>query len=112
MLDQLEWERSFVVVLNHNVRLEDPVIKRALSEPVAYLGVLGSRRTHRDRLARLEADGWERELLATIHGPIGLDIEARTPAEVAVSILAEMTRVRYGADLQRSAAQGGGTVTG
>ena len=96
VLDTQPWDGSFVVVLNHNQRLEDPVIRRALAEPVAYLGVMGSRRTHADRLARLEAEGWSPEDLEQIHGPIGLDIGAETPAEVAVSILAEITRIRYG----------------
>jgi xanthine dehydrogenase accessory factor len=95
-LESVAWEGSYVVVLNHNQRLEDPVIRRALAEPVAYLGVMGSRRTHADRLARLREDGWSDADCARIHGPIGLDIGAETPAEVAVSILAEMTRLRYG----------------
>lgn len=95
VLDDLEWERSFVVVLNHTARLEDPVIRRALAEPVAYLGVLGSRRTHADRLARLAAEGWSDDRLETMHAPIGLDIGAHTPGEVALAILAEMTSVRY-----------------
>lgn len=95
VLDDLPWEGSFVAVLNHNSRLEDPVIRRALAEPVAYLGVMGSRRTHADRLARLAADGWTGPAVEQIYGPIGLDIGASTPAEVAVSILAEMTQVRH-----------------
>ncbi len=95
-LDGQPWEGSYVVVLNHNQRLEDPVIRRALGEPIAYLGVMGSRRTHADRLSRLETDGWTEDDQNRIHGPIGLDIGAETPAEVAISILGEMTRVRYG----------------
>jgi len=96
VLDPQPWDGSYVVVLNHNQRLEDPVIRRALAEPVAYLGVMGSRRTHVDRLARLEAEGWSVEDQERVRGPVGLDIGAETPAEVAVSILAEMTTVRYG----------------
>jgi xanthine dehydrogenase accessory factor len=96
VLDTQRWDGSYVVVLNHNQRLEDPVIRRALAEPISYLGVMGSRRTHSDRLARLESEGWSADDLERIHGPIGLDIGAETPAEVAVSILAEITRVRYG----------------
>jgi xanthine dehydrogenase accessory factor len=96
VLDRQPWEGSYVVVLNHNKRLEDPVIRHALAEPIAYLGVMGSRRTHADRLVRLREDGWSESDLERIHGPIGLDIGAETPSEVAVSILGEMTRVRYG----------------
>ena len=96
VLDGQPWEGSYVVVLNHNKRLEDPVNRHALGEPNSYLGVMGSRRTHADRLARLRDDGWSPTDLEEIHGPIGLDIGAETPSEVAVSILAEMTRVRYG----------------
>ena len=96
VLDARSWDGTYVVVLNHNQRLEDPVIRRALAEPIAYLGVMGSRRTHADRLARLQTDGWSVADQERIHGPIGLDIGAETPAEVAVSILAEITTVRYG----------------
>ena len=96
VLDAQPWEGSYVVVLNHNQRLEDPVIRRALAEPIGYIGVMGSRRTHADRLARLQTDGWSVADQERIHGPIGLDIGAETPAEVAVSILAEMTTLRYG----------------
>lgn len=102
VLDTQPWEGSYVVVLNHNQRLEDPVIRRALAEPIAYLGVMGSRRTHADRLARLQDEGWSEADQRRIHGPIGLDIGAETPAEVAVSILAEITRVRYGGGAGRS----------
>ena len=96
VIDSQAWHGSYVVILNHNQRLEDPVIRAALAAPIAYLGVMGSRRTHADRLARLQAEGWSVVDQERIHGPIGLDIGAETPAEVAVSILAEMTTVRYG----------------
>ena len=88
--------RTYVVMLSHDRRFEDPVLAAIRTAPVRYVGALGSRRTSRERVARLRADGWTDDEVNRIHGPIGMDIGAETPAEIAVSILGEITRVRYG----------------
>ena len=89
--------RTYVVMLSHDRRFEDPVLAAIRTAPVRYVGALGSRRTSRERVGRLRADGWSEDEVNRIHGPIGMDIGAETPAEIAVSILGEITRVRYGA---------------
>jgi len=89
-----------IVVLTHDPKFDDPAIKYALQHAPAYIGVLGSRKTHEKRLQRLKADGLPDEQLARLHAPIGLDIEARTPAEIALSIMGEIISVRRGAGVQ------------
>jgi xanthine dehydrogenase accessory factor len=84
--------RSAIVALTHDPKLDDPALAAALKSAAFYIGALGSRTTHARRLERLKAQGFSDAELARIHGPIGLDIGARSPAEIAVAILGEMTQ--------------------
>jgi xanthine dehydrogenase accessory factor len=83
--------RTAVVTLTHDPKLDDPAIEAALKAPVFYLGCLGSPRTHARRVERLRAAGFGDAEIARIHAPIGADIEAQSPAEIAVAILAQVT---------------------
>lgn len=85
--------RTAVITLTHDPKLDDPAILAALNSPCFYLGCLGSRRTHEQRLGRLRQAGVTEEAIARIHAPVGLAIGAKTPAEIAVSVLAQMTQV-------------------
>ena len=84
--------RAAVVTLTHDPKLDDPALLSALASDVFYIGSLGSRRTHGKRLERLRDHGVTEAAMARIHGPVGLDIGARSPAEIAVSILAQVTQ--------------------
>jgi xanthine dehydrogenase accessory factor len=89
--------RTAVVTLTHDSKLDDPAIHAALGSKAFYLGCLGSTRTHARRLDRLRAAGVSEADIARIHAPVGLDIGARTPAEIAISVLAQITqRLRQG----------------
>jgi xanthine dehydrogenase accessory factor len=85
--------RSAVVTLTHDPKLDDPALSVALRSNCFYIGALGSRRTHAARCRRLTEMGFTEAELARIHGPIGLAIGAVSPAEVAISIMAEMTQI-------------------
>lgn len=85
--------RTAVVTLTHDPKLDDPAIRVALNAPVLYLGCLGSARTHAKRVERLRAQGFGEDRIARIHAPVGLNIGAKSPAEIAVSILAQITQV-------------------
>jgi xanthine dehydrogenase accessory factor len=87
---------TYVVVLTHDPKLDDPAIIHALKRPVRYIGAIGSRRTHAGRKERLLAAGMTEEQIATIHGPIGLNIGARNPEQIALSILGEMVAAKNG----------------
>jgi xanthine dehydrogenase accessory factor len=84
--------RTAVVTLTHDPKIDDPAIRAALASPAFYLGCLGSGRTHAKRLDRLRADGVGEADIARIHAPVGLDIGAKSPAEIAVSVMAEIVR--------------------
>jgi xanthine dehydrogenase accessory factor len=88
--------RTVVCVLTHDPKFDVPVLEVALRQPFAYVGAMGSRRTHDDRLKRLREAGVEEEALARLASPIGLDLGARTPEETAVSIAAEIIASRWG----------------
>ncbi|SEL02315.1 xanthine dehydrogenase accessory factor [Roseovarius azorensis] len=85
--------RTALVLLTHDPKLDDPALIEALRSEVFYIGALGSARTHAKRVARLVEAGFTEAEIGRIHGPIGLDIGAAGPSEIAVAILAEMTRV-------------------
>ncbi|MER5813543.1 XdhC family protein, partial [Streptomyces sp. NPDC002033] len=89
--------RTAVCVLTHDAKFDVPVLALALRLPLAYVGAMGSRRTHADRLARLRAEGVTEAGLARLRSPIGLDLGGRTPEETALAIAAEFTAVRHAA---------------
>jgi xanthine dehydrogenase accessory factor len=84
--------RSALVVLAHDPKIDDPALEAALGSAAFYVGALGSKKTHAARLERLEARGFSKGQLTRIHGPVGLGIGARSPSEIALSILAQMTQ--------------------
>lgn len=88
--------RTALVLLTHDPKLDDPALEAALGADCFYIGALGSTRTHAKRVDRMVAAGFTAEQIGRIHGPIGLDIGAAGPSEIAVSILAEMTSVLRG----------------
>ena len=87
-------EDTYAVLLTHDPKIDDPALKVLLESPVAYIGALGSRRTHKKRLERLRQAGFDESALARIHGPVGLDIGAQTPSEIALSIVAQITKLK------------------
>ena len=82
--------RTALVTMTHDPKIDDPALAAALRSPAFYLGALGSRKTQAARRERLRAMGFADQDLARLHGPVGLSIGARTPGEIAVSILAEL----------------------
>lgn len=87
--------RTVLAVLTHDAKFDVPLLEVALKLPVAYVGAMGSRRTHDDRMARLRETSLTEADLARLHSPIGLDLGARTPEETAISITAEIIAARW-----------------
>ncbi|WKE67933.1 XdhC family protein [Streptomyces sp. WP-1] len=88
--------RTVLCVLTHDAKFDVPLLKVALGMPLAFVGAMGSRRTHEDRARRLRAEGVSERQLARLRSPIGLDLGARTPEETALSITAEIVAARRG----------------
>jgi len=85
--------RTAIVTLTHDPKIDDPALTAALKSEAFYVGALGSKRTHAGRCQRLKEAGFSDADIARIHGPVGLSIRALTPAEIAISILAQITQV-------------------
>ena len=89
-------ERTAVVTLTHEPNLDDIALKNSLNSKCFYIGALGSKKTHKKRIDRFMQDGFNSDLLKRINGPIGLPINAQTPQEIAISIMAEIiSSLRY-----------------
>jgi xanthine dehydrogenase accessory factor len=102
---------TYLVILSHDPKFETPALKAALQHPLRYIGAIGSRKTHADRVETLRAEGVSETDLARIYAPIGLDIGAVSAEEIALSILAEMLAVRSGKPggfMQRQRTDAGG----
>ncbi|MEV5438334.1 XdhC/CoxI family protein [Streptomyces sp. NPDC052682] len=89
-------DRTVICVLTHDPKFDVPLLQEALRRPAAYIGAMGSRRTHDDRMKRLREAGLGEDELARLRSPVGLDLGARTPEEVAVSVAAEIVALRWG----------------
>jgi xanthine dehydrogenase accessory factor len=87
---------TYVCLLSHDPKFDEPAMELALRSPAPYIGAIGSKKTQAARRERLRAKGFTEADLARVHGPIGLELGGRAPAEIALAILAEMTMVRHG----------------
>ena len=97
-------QRTVIAVLTHDPKFDVPALRVALRTDAGYIGAMGSRRTHEDRLERLKEAGVTADEIARLHSPIGLDLGARTPEETAISIAAEIVQARWGGSGQHLAA--------
>jgi xanthine dehydrogenase accessory factor len=91
----------YVCLLSHDPKFDEPAMELALRSPATYIGAIGSKKTQAARRERLKAQGFSETDVTRIHGPIGLDLGGRSPAETALAIMAEVTAVRYGAEGRR-----------
>jgi xanthine dehydrogenase accessory factor len=99
--------RTVICVLTHDPKFDVPLLEEALRRPAAYIGAMGSRRTHDDRRKRLIDAGLSEGELSRLRSPVGLDLGARTPEEVAVSVAAEIVALRWGGSGAPLTATGG-----
>ncbi|POX55083.1 XshC-Cox1 family protein [Streptomyces sp. Ru71] len=99
--------RTVICVLTHDPKFDVPLLREALRRPAAYIGAMGSRRTHDERIARLAEAGLADGELSRLRSPLGLDLGARTPEEVAVSVAAEIVALRWGGSGQPLTATSG-----
>lgn len=88
----------YVCLLSHDPKFDEPAMALALRSPAAYVGAIGSKKTQAARRERLRFQGFTETDIARVHGPIGLDLGGRSPAETALAIMAEVTAVRYGGE--------------
>jgi len=95
--------RTAILTLTHDPKIDDPALEAALRSEAFYIGALGSRRTHAQRVERLKSAGFDDAAIARIRGPVGLAIGAQTPVEIAISIMAEITAVLRRAPLAQRA---------
>jgi xanthine dehydrogenase accessory factor len=84
-----------VVTLSHDPKIDEPAIMAALDSDAFYIGALGSKKNHIRRLERLANLGFDAIALSRVYGPVGLSLGGRSPAEIAIAIIAQMTQVRY-----------------
>ena len=89
-------QSTYIAILSHDPKLDEPATRGALQTSARYIGAIGARKTHADRRARLAREGFSEAQIDRIHGPIGLDLGGKTPAEIALSIIAEIVASRYG----------------
>jgi xanthine dehydrogenase accessory factor len=89
-------DSTYVVLLSHDPKFDEPTLQHVLPTTTPYIGAIGSRKTQRERFARLRDEGFSEEQLQRIHGPVGLDLGAASPEETALAIMAEITAVRRG----------------
>jgi xanthine dehydrogenase accessory factor len=92
----------YVCILSHDPKFDEPALRLALRSPAAYIGAIGSKKTQIKRREWLRSEGFGDADIARVHGPIGLDLGGRDPAETALAILAEMTAARYGGSAARA----------